>query len=671
VVQSYDTHGRVAAVTNTDDTSSRTTTFEYSSSTGYLESTTDAAGQNSYQHDALGRVVEWTRPDGAVVRTDYDPNGNVVSITPPDRLAHDMSYTALDMLSEYAPPPNADGGAARSTVYEYTPDHQLQRVRLPDSRFIEYGYRTDGKLATVSTPLGTSTYTYNPVTGGLREIQDATGGTLSFGSDGQLPTMVVWGGQGHVRGWVSWTYDPNFRAASLGVNGATIASFGRDADGLITSAGAMQLVRAAQTGDVAGTTLGEVSTVEQTSARGEFERYQATYRTGALYSEEVLSRDGVGRITLRREIVQGAATEYGYEYDGAGRLSSVRVDGVLARRYVYDANGNRLSRNTGTAAQSCSYDGQDRLVGCGDIQYTYNAVGQLSGTTDRVTAETAGYDYDVMGNLRSVALPSGRLVEYEIDARNRRVGKRVDGVRQWGLLYQSQLAPVAQVDAHNAVVSTFVYGTRSHAPDYMVKRGQVYRFVSDHLGSVRLVVNVATGVVAQRMDYDEFGNVLADTNSGFQPFGFAGGLYDADTGLVRFGARDYDAVTGRWTAKDPILFTGGDTNLYAYVGNDPINYVDPNGLSKFDELFDLPKKFWNWYHRKMKEKGAEDLTEEEARQLHKEWEDMGKPGPDQKRKRGKDDWGDLFDLFIPFPDLPDPCWISPEVCGQCPDKWKT
>lgn len=78
--------------------------------------------------------------------------------------------------------------------------------------------------------------------------------------------------------------------------------------------------------------------------------------------------------------------------------------------------------------------------------------------------------------------------------------------------------------------------------------------------------------------FDEFGNVLNDTNPGFQPFGFAGGLYDADTGLVRFGARDYDAETGRWTAKDPSLFDGGDTNLYGYVLGDPLNVSDPSGL---------------------------------------------------------------------------------------------
>ena len=72
-------------------------------------------------------------------------------------------------------------------------------------------------------------------------------------------------------------------------------------------------------------------------------------------------------------------------------------------------------------------------------------------------------------------------------------------------------------------------------PDYVVKGGVTYRFVSDHLGSPRVIINVATGEVVQRMEYDEFGKVTLDTNPGFQPFGFAGGIYDRQTGLVRSG----------------------------------------------------------------------------------------------------------------------------------------
>jgi len=89
------------------------------------------------------------------------------------------------------------------------------------------------------------------------------------------------------------------------------------------------------------------------------------------------------------------------------------------------------------------------------------------------------------------------------------------------------------------------------------------------LGSPRLIVDTATGDVVQRLRHDAFGNVTEDTNPGLTPFGFAGGIYDHDTGLVRFGARDYDPMVGRWTAKDPIRFDSGDApNLYLYVNGD-------------------------------------------------------------------------------------------------------
>ena len=109
--------------------------------------------------------------------------------------------------------------------------------------------------------------------------------------------------------------------------------------------------------------------------------------------------------------------------------------------------------------------------------------------------------------------------------------------------------------------------------------------ISDHLGSVRLVVNAATGAVAQRLDYDEYGRIIQNTAPGFQPFGFAGGLLDDQTGLVRFGARDYNPQAGRWTAKDLLGFGGGYANLYEYVDNDPVNHVDPSGLQTLQTGF--------------------------------------------------------------------------------------
>ena len=146
-----------------------------------------------------------------------------------------------------------------------------------------------------------------------------------------------------------------------------------------------------------------------------------------------------------------------------------------------------------------------------------------------------------------------------------------------GFLYGGAQQIVAELDGSNNVVSRFVYAGGSNVPDLMLKGGATYRILTDPVGSVRLVVDAASGAVAQRLDYDGFGSVVVDTNPGFQPFGFAGGLYDPDTGLVRFGARDYDAQTGRWTAKDPIRFAGGDPNLYAYAANDPVDSRQAGG----------------------------------------------------------------------------------------------
>jgi RHS repeat-associated protein len=168
-------------------------------------------------------------------------------------------------------------------------------------------------------------------------------------------------------------------------------------------------------------------------------------------------------------------------------------------------------------------------------------------------------------------------VRYLVDGQNRRVGKKVNGTLVQGFLYQDRQRPVAELDGNNTVVSRFVYGSGLAVPDYLVNGGNTYRIITDQLGSPRLVVDVATGAIAQQIDYDEFGNVLQDTNPGFQPFGFAGGLYDRSIGLVHFGAREYEAETGRWTTKDPIGFSRGNSNLYGYVLNDPVNLVDPEG----------------------------------------------------------------------------------------------
>ena len=291
------------------------------------------------------------------------------------------------------------------------------------------------------------------------------------------------------------------------------------------------------------------------------------------------TRDALGRIMTKLETIAGVTTTYDYAYDIAGRLTEVKENGAVVSSYTYDTNGNRLSHATPLDTFTGAYDAQDRLISYGANSYAYTANGEL--TTKVENGQVTWYNYDVLGNLLDATLPNGDLVEYVIDAKNRRVGKKVNGVMTQGFLYKDALNPIAELDATGAVVSRFVYGSKFNIPDYMIKSGVTYRIISDHLGSPRLVVDSATGAVVQTYNYDEFGTEIVFTDPtglGRLPFGFAGGIYDAEIGLVRFGARDYDAQSGRWTSKDPIRFSGKDANLYGYSLNDPVNYFDILGL---------------------------------------------------------------------------------------------
>jgi RHS repeat-associated protein len=251
---------------------------------------------------------------------------------------------------------------------------------------------------------------------------------------------------------------------------------------------------------------------------------------------------------------------------------------TTVEQYGYSTqNGNRTSSLTVSSA-NVSYDLQDRLTTYGNFTYTYTNNGELKTKTDTTLSVTTTYLYDTAGNLLSVARPSSApLIEYITDGLNRRVAKKVGGsiAKQW--LYRDSLKPVAELDGTGNLVSTFVYASNPNVPDYMVRGSSTYRILTDQIGSVRTVVDVSTGAVAWSASYTAFGvPTITAAQPDFIPFGFAGGLYDVDTGLVRFGARDYDPSVGRWISKDPTRFRGG-SNLYTYAWNDPVNLVDRTG----------------------------------------------------------------------------------------------
>jgi RHS repeat-associated protein len=384
-----------------------------------------------------------------------------------------------------------------------------------------------------------------------------------------------------VEGSVEVGYDTDFRVVKQKVNDVDSVSFQYDNDGLLTGAGALTLTRSSTNGLLTGTTLGSVTTSLGYNGFGELSSYAASYSSNPVF-QTAYTPDDLGRITRIIETVQSVTDTIDYAYDVVGRLEEVQRNGVIVESYTYDANGNRTSFTGTSGTINATYDDQDRLLTYGSASYTYTAAGELSQKV--VGTDTTRYEYDELGNLVEVELPDGTLIEYVIDGQSRRIGKKVDGALVHAFVYGDQLNPVAELDSIGNIVARFVYGERINVPEYVVKSGVTYRIVSDHLGSVRLIVNISTGQVVHRIDYDAFGQVIQNTNPSFQPFALAGGILDTDVGVSRFGARDYDPSSGRWTARDPVLFSNltsaGERpglNLYLYANGDPVNYLDVDG----------------------------------------------------------------------------------------------
>jgi RHS repeat-associated protein len=222
----------------------------------------------------------------------------------------------------------------------------------------------------------------------------------------------------------------------------------------------------------------------------------------------------------------------------------------------------------------------NKLLGSqtGSTTFQYSLGGFLEQKTNG--SDITDYSYSSRGELLSVSLPDTTLIEYLHDSMGRRIAKKVNGIITEKYLWQGQTRLLAVFDGLDNLVMRLEYAD-DRMPVALTSSGNTYYLTYDQVGSLKLVAD-SSGSVVKQIEYDTFGNILNDTNPVFEiPFGFAGGLHDRHTDLVRFGYRDYDPNIGSWTAKDPILFAGGDTDLYGYVLNDPVNIIDPLGLYWF------------------------------------------------------------------------------------------
>ena len=567
---SYETRGRLTGTT----IGTRTTTKTYDGNGNLDFIITPDNKTYDYTLDIMGRLTHEERPEGVSIDYDYDSNGNMTLLVTPKSFSHTFDYTGHNLRKDYTTP------LSGSYLYVYDKERKLKALTFPSGNAIGNTY-TNGLLTETLTQESSIGFTYGCAS--LLSGVSMGSETVAYTYDGSL--LETDSRSGILSKTISYTYDNYFRPTSITYAGSTDV-LGYDDDSLLTSTGGFTITRNTDNGLPESVSGGTLTQTRNFNGYGEVDNYSHVVNGNNTYDVS-LTRDNSGRITKRVEVIGIETVTWDYGYDDLGRLTEVKKNSVVVESYEYDTNGNRtLETNTarGITDKAYDYTNENHVISAGSDLYVFDGDGFL---VEMVSAAgTNTYDYSLRGELLSVALDSGTNITYDHDPLGRRVAKRIDGTVTEKYLWRDNTTLLAVYDGSDNLIERFNYAD-GRLPVSMLRGGSTYYMMYDQVGSLRLVIDSA-GNITKSVDYDSFGNIINDTNPGFTiPFGFGGGLHDRDTGLVRFGARDYDPTIGRWTAKDPIDFAGGDVNLYGYVQNDPVNFVDPSGLITPNSILDF------------------------------------------------------------------------------------
>jgi len=609
----YDNLGRQTSVTGPDPDgsggqSAPVTTYTYDAA-GNVVSTDDALShETTYEYDNLNRLTSVTDPETGATTYTYDAAGNTLTLTDPELNVTTWTYDALSRVIEEA------NELDDSRLFEYDAADNLTKRTDRNGRVVQYVYDDLNRLTSElwkngETTVRTLSYTYDAASQMLTAsdpaasyeyVYDNVGRATSVSAtiDGLTPEVVL-----------TQVFDAAGNRTSLAAQiGAT-----DDFLSACTYDDLGRMTRVQQSGQSGGNSVTPKRVDFAYDAAGRFDtitRYanlagtQLVAQTGYTYDDAsrltalthskgqttlagyTWTYDTKGRLTEYNSTIDGTAT---YTYDDTDQLTGADYSYQTDETYTYDANGNRT--NTGYDT-----DANNRLASDGTYNYQYDDEGNRTKRTNIATGAVTEYTWDYRNRLTKVLErasaqgPATKVVEYSYDVFDRRVGKDVDDDgdedvdRGERYVYDGQHIAL-QFDGDDDLTHRYLFGP---AVDQILAdedaSGDVLWSLADHQGTVRDLAEYDSGqdetTVVNHVKYDAFGNIRGQSNSSLTPhFAYTGREWDPDAGLYYYRARWYDPKTGRFVSEDPIGFAGGDANLYRYVVNRPLNFIDPTGCS--------------------------------------------------------------------------------------------